>query len=493
VTQVGEGRGAVSGGPVAGEILAERYQLEQHINTDRAGRQVWYGVDVILRRPVAIVIRYPGGPAATQMLQTAVEASRIVHPNLVGVYDAIDEQARAYVVREWVDGASLRDHISAGLFDAERAIAVAHAVAAAVTAVHSTGMAHGNIHPGTVLIGRDGRVVLADANADGAVGGEEDVRAAGALLYYALTGYWPHSEMAGPQDLPDAPRDNTGGLASPRQVRAGIPDYLDNMSMDLLDRRLGVPPAEVLTGEFARLDAAPAEPYYTDTDTGPVRLAAPEHTPAVAPSGRKIVLGVGALVVIAVLGLFVGLRVLTGGPQTPPDGGQTGVSATPTAPTDPTPVAIPLTASQIRIVDPPPGSRTELAGVEALVDDNPGTAWSSDTYYDGLQAVKPGLGILIDLGEQRQVASVRVEMSTSGAEAVLRTGDSDPGDSTPGDQQIHESYTAVGDFPPGGSTLLFSGFDADTSYQYLLVWFTALPPDGEDFRAEVLQVTVEGF
>ena len=115
------------GAPAVGEILAERYQLEQHIDNDSAGRQIWRGIDVILRRPVAVVLRHPGGTASGEMFSAAVAASRIVHPHLVGVYDAIDEGARAYVVREWVDGAALRDHVLAGPLDAARATTVAHA------------------------------------------------------------------------------------------------------------------------------------------------------------------------------------------------------------------------------------------------------------------------------------------------------------------------------------------------------------------------------
>jgi hypothetical protein len=105
-----EGAGASSpqvltfGSPTVGEILADRYQLEEHVGTDSLGRQLYRGMDVILRRPVAVVLRYPGGDAASEMLAGAVAASRIVHPHLVGVYDAIDETDRAYVVREWVDG-----------------------------------------------------------------------------------------------------------------------------------------------------------------------------------------------------------------------------------------------------------------------------------------------------------------------------------------------------------------------------------------------------
>ena len=77
MTQIGEGHEAAEtappvitvGAPTVGEVLAERYQLEEHINDDSAGRQVWRGIDVVLRRPVAVVLRYPGGDSAAEMLR----------------------------------------------------------------------------------------------------------------------------------------------------------------------------------------------------------------------------------------------------------------------------------------------------------------------------------------------------------------------------------------------------------------------------------------
>lgn len=509
MTQVDEGRGAVQGvgAPVGGEILAGRYQLEQHVNSDSAGRQIWRGVDVILRRPVAVVIRYPGGPPASQMLQSAVQASRVVHPNLAGVYDAIDEDSRAYVVREWVDGASLRDHIASGLFDTERAVAVAHAVAAAITAVHATGMTHGNVHPGTVLIGLDGRVVLSDARADGAAPEEEDVRAIGGLLYFALTGYWPHSEVVGPKPLPDAMRDPAGGLASPRQIRAGVPDFLDNLTMDLLDRRLAVPPAEVLATEFGRLDTPPGESYYHEPESspepdnaGPLRLTSGPERPSQRPSGRKVVAGVAGLLVVSVVGLLVGLNWLTGSSE--PGGGNASGDSSETSSPDSEATAdnpeigpLVLGPEQLRIVDPPPGDRTELDGVEALVDSDLGTGWRTDNYRGPTFGnLKPGMGILINLGEQRHVAAVRMELSTGGAVAEMRTGETDPGATEDGDEQIAETFTPIGEPErDGGSTMVFSGFDADTTYQYLMIWFTELPPVDGGYQVEVLQVTVEGY
>ncbi|MFD0583434.1 protein kinase family protein [Dactylosporangium darangshiense] len=261
------------GTPSVGEILAERYQLEEHIGNDSLGRQLYRGIDVILRRPVAVVLRYPGGESAKEMLAAAVAASRIVHPHLVGVYDAIDEGVRAYVVREWVDGIALRDIVAQGPLDAGRSVAIAWAVTDAVASLHGTGMAHGNVHPGTVLVAHDGRVVLTDARADDGATPETDIRAIGAILYCALTGYWPHAE-AGSYSVPDGVRDSSGALQSPRQVRAGVPAHLDSLVADLLNGELPLPSAESLAG------SSPPSAASTRKTWRPRRAGASTSTPS---------------------------------------------------------------------------------------------------------------------------------------------------------------------------------------------------------------------
>src|SRR5262245_12725269 len=303
------------GAPSVGEILAERYRLEEHIGNDSLGRQLWRGIDVILRRPVAVVLRYPGGESAGEMLSAAVAASRIVHPHLVGVYDAIDEGDRAYVVREWVDGIALRDLVATeGPLDAFRSVTVGWAVTDAVAALHATGMAHGNIHPGTVLIANDGRVVLTDARADVTATPESDIRAIGAVLYCALTGHWPHAE-AGPTSVPDAVRDNSGSLAAPRQVRAGVPTHLDALVSDLLNPDLPVPAADVLAAELARLSQGDDSLDYAAHDA--LGFEAFESAVATAPpppraAGRKLATGVVLLLILALAGTLAAARVLGG-------------------------------------------------------------------------------------------------------------------------------------------------------------------------------------
>ncbi|SCG55277.1 Serine/threonine protein kinase [Micromonospora humi] len=522
MTQVGEGQEAEEtspavvtlGAPTVGELLAERYELVEHINNDSAGRLVWRGVDVVLRRPVAVVLRYPGGDSATEMLQAAVAASRVIHPNLVGVYDAIDEDDRAYVVREWVDGQSLREMVTAdGPLDPARATAIGNAVASALAAVHATGMVHGNIHPGTVMISDDGRVVVADARTDGADSQENDLRAVGGVLYFALTGHWPHGEAPlhgataghGRAALPDAVRDSAGGIAAPRQVRAGVPAYLDDLTMDLLDPEIAPPSSDVLSAELSRLDI-PADEQFLE-QAGPLRFTADpgeEPSPLAAAGGRKVALGVAGLLAVALVGLFIGINVLGGGD----DGGKepvsqpsnsapaTGGSSEPEAPA----AARQLVVQDVRIIDPKSKDRAEVRDAEKVIDGNPEEGWETQTYRNNgkFGGLKDGMGIWIDLGAPHTVKSVQATLSSAGAAAELRTGtNGDFPSSSTGDKQLVAAYPTVIGQPfessDSGTNMIFNGFDPAKKYQYLLFWVTELPEkDSGGWKLGVQEITVQG-
>jgi len=498
VTQVDDGQEAETarpvmtfGSPMVGEILAERYRLEEHINDDAVGRQVWRGSDVILRRPVAVVLRYPGGESAMEMLNAAVAASRVVHPNLVGIYDAIDEGERAYVVREWVEGAPLREHVEAGVLDPGRAIDVAYAVAGAVAAMHATGMVHGNIHPGTVLIARDGRVVLADARFDDAVEFDHDVRAIAGVLYFALAGSWPHAE-AGRANLPDAVRDVNGILAPPRLMRGGVPPYLDELTTNLLDRRLALPSADVLVAELGRLSTpaeADGDEAYEDTES-PLGFGSYPRSETPRRVGRKMAIGVLALVLIATAGLVAGAKLLSSAGAGASSSGAKGTASPPTAGGEAAPKPIALKSDQVRIVDPK-GDRTELTGVAAVVDNRPDTAWETQNYRGSpnFGGLKPGMGVLLDLGQPRFVGNVAVNFSAPGTTAEIRTGGTDPGSSSAGDAEVVATFKRVGEAATDLPTNHVFTVEQDT--RYLLLWITSMPQasDGR-FQLGVQEIVV---
>lgn len=517
MTQVGEGQGAgdnapslmTFGAPEVGEILAERYELAEHINDDSAGRQVWRGVDVVLRRPVAVILRYPGGDSATAMLQSAVTASRVVHPNLAGVYDAIDEGERAYVVREWVSGRSLREIVAEGVLDPAHAAGVAHAVAAALSAVHATDMVHGNVHPGTVMISDDGRVVLADGRSDVADSQETDVRAVGGILYFALTGRWPFSEAPmlgatagqGRAAVADAIRDGSGNAAAPRQVRAGIPAYLDELTTALLDPQVPLPAAEALAAELGSLDALAEE---SEPEGVPLRFASAgddEPSPLGPLGNRKLLLSIGGGVAAALIALLVGVTVLTPGddpspgPVAQPSTG-TGQSQTPDD-SSPTITQIAIGPDQVRVVDPPGGDRTELKDIAQVVDGDTDRGWFTHEYFSPkFGNVKDGMGIFIDLGEPRMVKSVTAELSAVGASAELYSGTVNPPSTTAGDRELVQQFsrTPVGSYERhDGTTMTFSDFDPDQEYRYLLLWFTELPANTKGgFQIGVQEIIVRG-
>ncbi len=470
------------GGPSVGEVLADRYQLEVHVNNDNFDRQVWRGVDVVLRRPVAVVLRYPGGAAAVEMLDAAVAASRVEHPNLVDIYDAIDEGQRAYVVREWVDGSSLRDLVLPAPLEPEQATTIACGIARAVAAFHATGMVHGNIHPGTVLVGADGRVLLADARSDEAATPDTDVRAVGAVLYAALTGHWPIAE-AGAARMPDAMRDQSGAIIEPRQIRGGVPGHLSDLATDLLDPKAAPPSADVLAADLGRLDAEREDEYLIedqamDFDGG--LLAVPHRPEQHRPIGRKLAVGIVGLLVLAAAGLILATRVL-------PSAGQSAAPApTTTSPTGvPTPTgktrALAIPASQVRIVDPN-GDRSELKNAALAVDGKPGTFWKTDHYQSSplFGGRKAGMGILLDLGSPQQVSDVEVDFTNIGATVELRAGNTDSPATAAGDQQVIQTFTVVQQPVVVQSTHDFLVSGDDPPVRFLLVWISSLPTSADD-------------
>lgn len=474
------------GAPAVGEVLADRYRLEEHIDDDATGRQVWRGVDVILRRPVTIVLKYPGGADAEDMLNAAVAASRVIHPHTVGVYDAVDEGERAYVVREFVDARALRDVVATrGPLDARRATAVAHAIADALAAVHATGVAHGNVHAGTVLLGADDRIVLADARAGNDASQESDIRGLGTVLYAALTGHSPDPD--GDDALPPAPRPD-GKLPAPRQVRANVPNYLDALTMDLLDEALPAPAAAELSAELGRLDVA-------NEVSGPLDLVTVEppeqHTSR--PIWKKLAVGIAALAAISLVGLLIGTKWVNNAGNASPNGeGSPSATAAASQPKLIKPKAV-------RVIDPK-GNGTEYDGVDQAVDKSPTTGWSPDNYTSAdFGGIKDGMGILLDLGSERSIATVQVKFSDPGATAGLKMGTSDPGNGNSANQtdgQLVSSFKTVPGAEQSEVTVNKIWTPSDVKTRYLLVWITKLPETdnqpGNPYGIQVNDIKVRG-
>ena len=128
---------------------------------------VYLARDPELDRDVAIKTRSPDQAPNRQiaelLVNTARTASTLSHPNIVPVFEAGMHQGTPYVVYEYVPGPTLaRLLASRGPLPMARAVIVMSQVLAGVALIHSRGLLHGDIKPGNILVGTDGRARLAD-------------------------------------------------------------------------------------------------------------------------------------------------------------------------------------------------------------------------------------------------------------------------------------------------------------------------------------------
>ncbi|MEV4262478.1 protein kinase [Kribbella sp. NPDC049584] len=151
-------------------LLAGRYRL-----LDRLGRGgmgiVWRARDELLGRPVAVkeVVVLPELPEEERdvlrrrTLREARSAARLNHPNVVMMYDVVEEDGRPWLVMELVASGTLGEVIhERGRLPWREVAGIGLEVLAALQAAHSAGVLHRDVKPSNVLLADDGRVVLTD-------------------------------------------------------------------------------------------------------------------------------------------------------------------------------------------------------------------------------------------------------------------------------------------------------------------------------------------
>ncbi|MFJ9560752.1 protein kinase [Streptomyces fuscichromogenes] len=151
-------------------MVTGRYRLAESIGQGGMGR-VWRAADETLDRQVAVKeMRIDGLDAEDtrtrreRTLREARATARIDHPNVVRVYDVVDEGERLWIVMELVNGRSLEWIMAEeGPLSPRAAARIGLGLVAALIQVHAGGVLHRDIKPGNVLVeSAAGRVVLTD-------------------------------------------------------------------------------------------------------------------------------------------------------------------------------------------------------------------------------------------------------------------------------------------------------------------------------------------
>ena len=162
------------------------------------------------------------------------------------------------------------------------------------------------------------------------------------------------------------------------------------------------------------------------------------------------------------------------------------------AATHPRPIASPATA-QLTSLTPVsvtafgpdgPGQGDNPGQASLAVSNNPATPWNTDWYATAdFGNMQSGTGLLLNMGKAVTVTSAQITLgSTPGADVQVRTGNV---------PQLADLKTAATATNAGG--VLHLQLTASAQGQYLLIWFTKLPPDSSGtFEAFVSGVSLKG-
>jgi hypothetical protein len=493
-----------------GVRLGGRYRLEDRLAA-AAGWSAWKAIDEILARPVSVITFAAGFPRLDQVVTAARAASRLTDTRLTQVFDVEDSWDHGYIVLEWPVGDALGDLLAAGSMEPLTAARIVAEVASALSGAHAAGLAHLCLRPDAVRWTSGGGVKVTGLGIDAALTGASsddpelaDTRGLGQLLYAALTGLWPGSDDAG---LPPAP-EFEGRPRRPRQVRAGVPTVLDDVAGRALalpgrDEQsafespaelaaaltAAIPPLQVSLAPATHVRASRQDPGRATQPPRPSpRSLPPDNRPA-RRRGAGRVAAVSLLVAVVVVGASAAAMHLL---HKSPSGAAARNSASARAHPSASAIAIkPVSAQGFDALNPG-DSGDENSDQAGNVLNGNSQGWATQQYYRSpfFGNLKAGTGLILDLGKPVKVTSITVTFGpVPGADVQIKVGNSDARSAS----NLASMTTVASQNDVSGSYTFTVRRPVDG--QYLVIWFTKLPPmaqGGNKYMAQIFGVAIHG-
>lgn len=484
-------------GEVGMTLSGGRYQLEKRV-VARSASETWLAVDTNLSRDVVVHLFPSDSPAAAQLQAAAKRGAATSDARFLQVldYNRFSESSLngVYVAIEHCPGHSLEELYAKEPLTTAESSYVAREVAEALTPLHAQGIYHQHLDPQHILITSDGSVritglgiaTLLETPAEEqpwALQEAGDIRALAAILRATQTGEWSPDESpeADGYDLTPVWRAAFAGeLTTMKELAALLPEA---DSVHGLESKISLAARTAVDSHPAEDEQASPEEEHSEHAEHPERTIGPGHV-AAQPRWLLRILAVSSLVTLIVALLTVALQ----------HGEEARVEPAPRTPASETPTN-PAPEGSFKVVavkdfDPKKdgGNDEEYPELAAnAVDGNPETTWTTRTYLNrpNMGGQKPGVGLVLDLGEDREVAGVEV--------TFLGEGPTDVALFSPKGEL---SYTTIRDWTelvdarpaPVGTTRI--ALERPTKLRYLLVYVSKLPPKGEKFQAEISEIVV---
>jgi hypothetical protein len=467
----------------AGDLLGDRYRLADDIRV-RPASQIWRGVDERLRRPVSIRLLAIDSPAAPSVRAAAIRAAGVDHRTLLPVLDIVVDDGVLAIISDWTDLPTLA-YLAREPLDPRLSVDIALEVGKGLLALADAGLSHGRLQPNVVHLDGAGELKLRGYQIDAAMHSrdpdQQAWRAADAaelvgLLYLCLTGSWP-------DDLGDgATPTSIGRIPPPSRLVADVPHELDEwVCRGLAAAAAGSATIRSLLAEL------------TVVRESLVSRAARRRRQQYARS-RTARVGMAAAAITALLGIttvgitqasqdgFAGRDIVLD----TDDGLVTSVTPAAEPPLNDDEQILPIVG--MSTIDPD-GDGIEYAHLLSnIIDADPGTAWTTKSYFTADVGGKRGVGVIFDLGYAQEISAVDLQLVGTSTDFTIAVG--------PYPQGALESFLPMADVKGAGQTV-FVRIPRVAESRALLVWITKMPLSSDSswdtgYRAGIRSATIYG-